>query len=303
MSIHTVFLPLCLAVMMLVVGSSLDARSFRPLLGQPRLALIGLGSQLLLLPLLVWLLILVFKPAPALATGLILIAAAPGGATSNLFSYLARGDVALSVALTAVCSLLAPLWMPWAVQVQLGWLELPAELQLSWQQSALQLLLVTALPLLLGMLWRHWWRQWVINHERRLKKLAAVVLLLMIITLSWSNRQHLHEGFNTQAAMLVILLASLALFAGYRLALALRLEPAAARTLSFETGVKNAGIAMLLAFSQLQQPAAGLTALLYGLLMNIPALLTLWAFQRSKRQPQGAAAISAAGAPSSSRAQ
>lgn len=281
MHIHAVFLPLCLALMMGVVGSSLEMRSFRPLLHRPGLTLVGLLSQLLLLPALVWSLIAVFRPGDAVAIGLLLIAAAPGGATSNLFSYLARGDVALSVALTACMSLLAPLWMPWAVQLQLGWLgRHGAALQLPWTQSAFQLLLVTALPLLLGMLLRHQLRQWVTRHERQLKALASLVLLLMISTLLWANRARLHSDFSLPAAALVVMLATLALFAGYSLARMLRLGEAAARTLSFETGVQNAGIAMLIAFSQLQQPRAGMLALLYGVLMNIPALAALGYFNR-----------------------
>lgn len=240
----------------------------------------GLLAQLLLLPMLAWLLIILFQLDGALAMALVLIAAAPGGATSNLFSHLARADVALSVALTAIMSLLAPLWMPWAVQLQLGWLGSSALFRLSWQQSALQLLLVTALPLMLGMLWRHLCRQWIIGHETWLKKFSLLVLLIMIGTLVAANAAALSAGMSLQAATLVTLLAVMALLAGYLLARLCQLGRAQARTLSFETGVQNAGIAMLVAFAQLQQAEAGLIALLYGLLMNIPALWALWWFSR-----------------------
>ena len=280
MLINTLFLPLCLASMMLIVGTSLEPRSFTPLLARPRAALVGLLSQLLLLPLLAWLLIGVFQLSGALAIGLLLVAAAPGGATSNLFSHLARGDVALSVALTACMSLLAPFWMPWAVQLQLGWLASPARFQLSWLQSVMQLLMVTALPLALGMLWRHLGRRWIQRNAQRLKTFASLILLLMIALLVWHNRPALQQGMHLQAALLVTLLAALALLAGWVLARACKLSPAEARTLSFETGVQNAGIAMLVAFTQLQLPEAGLVALLYGLLMNIPAFALLYALTR-----------------------
>lgn len=280
MWINTAFLPLCLALMMLVVGSGLDTQSFSPLLRKPLLTLAGLLMQLILLPILAWLLIGLFQLSGPLAVGLVLIAAAPGGATSNLFSYLARGDVPLSIALTACTSLLAPFWMPWVVQLQLDWLGQGGELQLSWLNAARQLLLVTAVPLLLGMLWRYLCRSWVASHEAGLKRFASLVLLLMIGTLLWVNRQSLQESLTLQTAMLVTGMACLALLAGYGLARMLLLDERTARTLSFETGVQNAGVAMLMAFTQLQLPAAGMVALQYGLLMNIPALTVLWWFSR-----------------------
>lgn len=280
MSIDTVLLPLCLALMMLVVGSSLEPRHFKPLWHRPLATITGLLAQLFLLPILVWVLIVLFNLSGTLAVGLLLIAAAPGGATSNLFSHLARGDVALSVALTALMGLLAPFWMPWAVQLQLGWLGSSAVFRLPLLQSIAQLLLVTALPLVLGMLWRQVARHWIVCHERQLKIFAMLVLLLMIGALLASNASALSAGINPRAAMLVIVLASLALLAGYLLARLFRLNEQQARTLCFETGVQNAGIAMLVAFAQLQLPEAGMIALLYGLLMNIPALLALGWFSR-----------------------
>lgn len=280
MSINTVFLPLCLAVMMFIVGTSLEGKSFNPIFSKPKAMLIGLLAQLLLLPLLAWLLIGVFQLSGALAIGLLLVAAAPGGATSNLFSYLAKADVALSIAMTACMSLLAPLWMPWVMQLQLGWLGNQGTLQLSWMQAAMQLLLVTAVPLLLGMLLRRLCSQWVVRNESLLKKIASAVLLLMISVLVWSNWSKLQQDLHLLVALLVILLASMALLAGYWLARLFGLGESVARTLSFETGVQNAGVAMLMAFTQLQLPEAGIVALLYGLLMNIPTLATLWWFNR-----------------------
>lgn len=280
MSINTVFLPLCLAVMMFIVGTSLEGKSFNPIFSKPKAMLIGLLAQLLLLPLLAWLLIGVFQLSGALAIGLLLVAAAPGGATSNLFSYLAKADVALSIAMTACMSLLAPLWMPWVMQLQLDWLGNQGTLQLSWMQAAMQLLLVTAVPLLLGMLLRRLCSQWVVRNESLLKKIASAVLLLMISVLVWSNWSKLQQDLHLLVALLVILLASMALLAGYWLARLFGLGESVARTLSFETGVQNAGVAMLMAFTQLQLPEAGIVALFYGLLMNIPTLATLWWFNR-----------------------
>ena len=278
---NQVLLPLCLALMMLVVGTGLRPASFKPLFLKPKATLIGLLAQLFLLPLIAWCLIsLLGLPLP-LAAGLLLLACAPGGATSNLFSHLARGDVPLSIALTACLSLLAPIWMPFAVKLQLSWLGYAAEFRLSYGQSVMQLLVVTVVPLLLGMLLQHFFSRWVQTYEKRLKQAATVTLLLMIGILIAVNQDAISKQATLQAAVIVLLLASLALLAGYWLARACGLTLAQARTLSFETGVQNAAVAMLVAFTQLHQFELGMIALLYGLLMNIPAFTTLWWFART----------------------
>lgn len=276
---NQVLLPLCLALIMLVMGTGLRWHSFMPLLHKPKAALAGVAAQLLLLPAIVWFLILVLRLPPVLAAGMVLLACAPGGATSNLFSHLSRGDVPLSIALTGIVSLLAPLWMPFVAQLQLGWLGYDVSFRLSYGQTLLQLTLVTALPLALGMVLRQLNPAWVLAHEQRLKHLATGLLMLMIIVLIAVNHAVLPSLFSL-SAVIVMLLATLALFAGYGLAKALRLSPAQARTLSFETGVQNAGMAMLVAFSVLNTPELGMIALLYGILMNIPAFMTLWLFSR-----------------------
>lgn len=287
MPINELLLPLCLAILMLIVGSSLEPAHFRPLLARPRIALFALLAQLSLPPALAWLLIIIFGLTPLQAIGLVLIAAAPGGATSNLFTHLARGDVALSVALTASMSLLAPVWMPWFVHLQLGWLGSSASFKLPWLQAVMQLVLITALPLVLGMLWRRLAKNWLERHEQSLKKFALATLLTMIAALLWNNSSALASSITVTHAALVLALASLALLGGYALALLLRLNASQARCVSFETGVQNAGVAMFVAFSQLQLPGAGLMALLYGLLMNIPALLLLFWFNRRSASQTG----------------
>lgn len=276
---NQVLLPLCLALIMFVMGTGLRWQSFIPLLHKPKAALVGVVAQLLLLPLIVWLLILALNLPPVIAAGLVLLACAPGGATSNLFSSLADGDLPLSIALTAIVSLLSPLWMPWVAQTQLAWLGYDVAFKLSYQLIVLQLTLVTALPLVLGMALRKVCTNWVLAYEIRLKQLSIGLLMLMIISLITLNYTVLPSIFGLSALM-VVLLATLALSAGYTLSRLLGLSQAQSRTLSFETGVQNAGMAMMISFSFLQAPELGMVALLYGILMNIPAFIALFIFKR-----------------------
>lgn len=276
---NQILLPLCLALIMLVMGTGLSLQSFLPVLHKPKAVLIGIVAQLVLLPMIVWVLILALHLPPIIAAALVLIACAPGGATSNLFSKLADGDLPLSIALTAVISLLSPLWMPWAAQTQLGWLGYDVAFKLSYAQVVLQLLLVTALPLVLGMGLRKLYPNWVQAYEQRLKQVSIGLLMLMILVLIVVNAHVLPSVFGLSALM-VVLLATLALALGYGLAKLLGLSQAQSRTLSFETGVQNAGMAIMIAFSFLQAPELGMVALLYGILMNIPAFIALWVFKR-----------------------
>lgn len=276
---NQILLPLCLALIMLVMGTGLSLQSFLPVLHKPKAVLIGIVAQLVLLPMIVWVLILALHLPPIIAAALVLIACAPGGATSNLFSKLADGDLPLSIALTAVISLLSPLWMPWAAQTQLGWLGYDVAFKLSYAQVVLQLLLVTALPLVLGMGLRKLYPSWVQAYEHRLKQVSIGLLMLMILVLIVVNAHVLPSVFGLSALM-VVLLATLALALGYGLARLVGLSQAQSRTLSFETGVQNAGMAIMIAFSFLQAPELGMVALLYGILMNIPAFIALWVFKR-----------------------
>ena len=281
---NQVLLPLCLALIMLVMGTGLSLNSFKPLFHSPRAAFIGLLAQLLLLPLIAWTLILVLRLPPVLAAGLVLLACAPGGATSNLFSHLAKGDLALSVALTAAVSLLAPIWMPWVASLQLGWLGYEANFALSYRVTVMQLAMVTLLPLALGMLIRKLAIGWVLAQESRLKMLATGILMLMILILLIVNQRAL-PSLLSYSALVVLLLASLALAAGYGLARISKLSPEQGRTLSFETGVQNAATAMMVAFSFLGAPELAMIALLYGVLMNIPAFAVLAWFKRQSIDP------------------
>ena len=286
---NQVLLPLCLALIMLVMGTGLRWQNFLPLFNKPKAALLGVVAQLLLLPIIVWLLILVLRLPPVIAAGLVLLACAPGGATSNLFSHLSDGDLPLSIALTAIISLLSPVWMPWVAQTQLGWLGYEVAFKLPLKLIVLQLTLVTALPLILGMALRKFYSNFVMAYEKQLKQVSVGLLMLMILVLITVNYQVLPSVFGFSAFM-VLLLATTALFVGYTLAKFVGLSEQQSRTLSFETGVQNAGMAMMIAFSFLQAPELGMIALLYGILMNIPAFIALWLFNRKSLKSTAALA-------------
>ncbi len=281
----TILLPLMLALMTLVMGMTLETRHFSRLRQKPRPLVLGLAMQWGLLPLLAWLLIVTLELPTSTAAALILISAAPGGATSNMFSFLADGDTALSVSLTAFVGLLAPLWMPVAIMIQLPWLGIDSgTLALPLGPTMAQLALICIVPVVAGMMIRRYHRTWVDRHQPRLKQLVGFLFMLLLLALVARNLQQLPSLLG-RSALAMLLLCALALSAGYLLAWLARCPAASCRSLAFEVGIQNGAIAILVAYTQLGSDELAMMALLYGILMNLPALLLLAWFRSRTPTP------------------
>ncbi|UTW47152.1 bile acid:sodium symporter family protein [Bacterioplanoides sp. SCSIO 12839] len=278
-----VVLPLALAVMMLVMGLSLRLEHFRRILQQPGLIALGLALQWFLLPLVAVLLIAVLNLAVEVALGLIILAACPGGATSNVISHLSGGDAALSVTLTAIVSLLAPLTLPLWISLMTDVLAIPSlSVALSFKAAALPLLLVTVIPLLTGMMLAARFRDWTEQHAPLLNRLSFLLFFALVVTLAWVNANRLPELWSTVTLAclgLCLMVMTLSAF----LTQAMFSNRCYSRTLAIEAGIQNAGTAMLISVTLLQRPELALVALFYGILMNIPALLLI--FYSQLRQP------------------
>ncbi|WP_421864677.1 bile acid:sodium symporter family protein [Motiliproteus sp.] len=275
MMLSQILLPAALFCLMLGLGLGLTVADFRRLLERPRLLLAGLVGQLLLLPLLVFALLQLWSLPTELAVGLMIVALAPGGATSNLISHLCRGDLALSVSLTGLSSLIVPLSLPLGTAValefwQAGTLDQPFPVL----PTMLKLVLMALLPVVLGMLLRRRFSAFALWIQPLVKALALVFMLAVIGLISWSNWDRL-ESYLGLLAPLILLIATLAMLLGYRLAKLVDADAAAGRTLAIEVGIQNAGTALLVTGAVLQQPQMSAAVLLYGILMQIPALLLI----------------------------
>lgn len=278
-----IVLPLALAVMMLVMGLSLRLEHFRRILQQPGLIALGLALQWFLLPLVAVLLIAVLNLAVEVALGLIILAACPGGATSNVISHLSGGDAALSVTLTAIVSLLAPLTLPLWISLMTDVLAMPSlSVALSFKAAALPLLLVTVIPLLTGMVLAARFRIWTERHAPLLNRLSFLLFFALVVALAWVNANRLPELWSTVTLAclgLCLMVMTLSAF----LTQAVFSNRRYSRTLAIEAGIQNAGTAMLISVTLLQRPELALVALFYGILMNIPALFLI--FYSQLRQP------------------
>ena len=270
--VSQVVLPITLALIMLVMGMGLTRQDFKRVAKDPKLLSFALSLQLLFLPILALVIGVMFQLPATSAAGLFLLSLCPGGATSNMFSYLAKGDVALSVSLTAVTSLIVPFSLPicfaaYHVLFQdavVATFDMPVVLMMK------QLVAVTLVPVFIGMLLRHYLAEKVIVFESRLKKLAALSMITVILLLMATNLPTLVQSLS-KAGVAVLALCTLALITAWLLSLRCGLANPVANTVAIEVGVQNAGTAMMVAFVVLNQAELAVIPLMYGLLMNIPA--------------------------------
>lgn len=280
-----VLLPCVLAGVMMTMGLNLTKIDFIKTCHHPRRLVIGTSLQILALPLLAWGLVALLPLSPPAAAGLLLVSLVPGGATSNMFSYLVKGDLALSVSLTTIAAVLAPFTLPLVMGWNLAFLGLSsAGLSLPYWPTVGKLLLVTLVPVIAGMLLRQLLGaallRWILP---KIKVLTGVAMISVVIALWVSHAQRLPQLFSIETVS-VLLLCVLSMILGHLVAHRLSLPNASVRAITVEVGVQNAGVAMMVAFALLQQPSIGLVPLLYGLLMNVPVFL--WMFTCQWRDSQ-----------------
>lgn len=265
-------LPVTLFIMMFSMGANLGPRDFRTLLARPGGVLCGLASQMLLLPLLAFLLLSMLALPPEITIGFMILALSPGGTTSNVFSYLAGGNLALSIALTAIVSLITPFSLPlvagWVMESRLAG---DAQITLAFLPTVARLAAITLVPVGLGMLLRHYRPAFCERNEFWMTRIPFLMLLAVIggiIAQNWADMPR----FLALTAVPALLLASVALIAGYLLARVLRCSSRDARTIAIETSIQNGGTAILVTGTILGNAAMTIAPVMYGILMLLPVM-------------------------------
>lgn len=289
-----VLLPLVLALFMFGMGLATPASAFREAALKPKGLALGLLGQLVALPLLAVLTVVAFHPTGMsrdIALGVLLLGALPGGATSNVVTHLARGNVALSIVLTTVTSLTAFLWTPFVLLATTRWLYGDGILvAVSFLDIVSLVLVVIALPTLAGILVAGRWPGFVRAVDKPFRVGAIVFLLLLVGAAIAQNR----VGFWDKAALAVpasLVLNALALGAGW--VLGLFVDGAQRRTLAIEVGFQNGTFGIVLATTQLGSATAALVPAFYSLVMFATGgVLAAWWARRAPGS-QRLAAVSA----------
>jgi len=271
-------LPIALILIMTGVGMSLRVADFSRVFLAPKGFLLGALAQLLLLPLAAIAVIALFNLQAELAIGLFILALCPGGTTSNLYSYLSKADVGLSVSLTAVVGFITPFTIPllaaWAIGFYAG---ADSELQLPVFRTWLTLMVVSVLPVLVGMLLRAKWPAFSKAAEPYISKFSIIVLALLIISIAVDLGDELWR-YMAKAGPAALLLNLSTMLLGYLLAKWLLKHENQARTICLEVGLQNGTLALLITTGILQNSAMSIAPSVYSLLMFASAsLFALWA--------------------------
>jgi len=263
----SVILPASLFLIMFGMGLSLKMADFSRVLQAPKVAAVGLSAQLILLPLVAFAIAIVLSLPPELAIGLMIIALAPGGVTSNVFTYFAKGDVALSISLTAVVSLITPFTLPLVTLAAMGvFMESGDAFALPLVETIKQLLVITVVPVALGMLVLKQFPQFANKLEKVLSVFAIVFLLLIIMLILLKNKDNVADFF-VQAGVATFMLNALVLLSGYLIAKKLGLAQPQATAIGFEVGIQNGTLALLVAGTIIGNETMMIPAVTYSVLM------------------------------------
>ena len=230
-----------LGVIMFGMGLTLDAEDFRVVFSRPRDVLVGCLAQFTVMPLLAFLLTKVFSLEPALAIGVILVGCCPGGTASNVITYLAKGDLALSVGMTAVSTLMAPILTPLLV-----WLLAGETVDVHVVGMLLSILWVVILPVALGLLVKRFWPRTTERVAGYLPALSTLAICMIVLIVIAANAHKLLVG-GWIILLVVVLHNVCGLAAGYLIGALLHLTPAKRRAISIEVGMQNSGLASSLA--------------------------------------------------------
>jgi len=278
-----VLLPLILGFIMFSLGLGLTPVDFRRILAQPRALIVGVVCHFVLLPLVCYLMLKTLGITGVFAVGFMILAACPTGTTSNLLTYLARGDVALALSFTAIASVLTiftlPLLVTWSLGHFLGAaraVDVPVGMMMG------QVAMVLGIPVSLGMFVRHRWNDWALAFEPRATRIATGFFVLIVVLAVVKNWALLRDNFATLAPFALVLNITM-LCIGFAVAWAVRLSRAQSVTLGIETAVQNAALALVIASSVLKDDTLAIPGALYGVLMYAGGLAFALAMRRFTR--------------------
>lgn len=268
--ITQLFLPLSLAFIMFAMGLSLVPDNFRRVLVEPKAFTVGAASQMILLPLVAFGLAVVWRLPPELAVGVMILAACPGGVTSNLLTHLVRGDTALSISLTAVISLASVFTIPFIVNFSLHYFAGASGVELPLARSIIGIFLITTVPVVIGMVVRGKWTDMSLRVEPWARRIATVLFVVIVLGAIASQRHNL-VAYAAELAPAMLVLNLVMMAAGWYLAILLGLGTYQGKAISLECGLQNGTMAIFVAATLLENEVMMMPGAIYGVLMFVTA--------------------------------
>ncbi len=261
-----------LIVLMFLLGTDLNKKSFTDVARNPRAVLIGMIGQIIILPVIAFVLAWALKLPPVYFMGIVLVACCPGGSSSNVFSMLAKGDVALSVTLTAISSIITLFTIPVIMEFVARFVSEHSgvEVNLPFGKLIVQNIVLLFVPLIIGILFRHWLPEPAAKVNKVLSKLAFPALMTLAAVFFLQYTQEIKENFAVLGVTVALLILS-AMLCSSMLSRITKSSVAVRRTIIIEVGMQNAAQAIAIASSPFifNSGEMALPAIIYALLMNV----------------------------------
>ena len=264
--------PICLAIIMFGLGLGLTAQDFLRVVKNPKDFLIGFLSQVILLPIVAIILISLISLPVEIAMGVMVIAAAPGGVTSNILTKFADGDVALSVTLTAVVSLLSIIIVPLIVFNSANYLGIEIVKEISMLNIALKMFFVVTVPVLFGMIVRSLMTDFIISKTLLVQRLSVILFLIVFISI-WIEEWDRIISFITRAGLISLLLNLTMIFLGYYIAKTFASGIPQRKCISLECGLQNGTLAVFVATQLFDDIVFMVPTAAYALIMFVTSII------------------------------
>lgn len=266
-----------LGIIMFGMGLMLNASDFKVVFSRPKDALIGLAAQFIIMPSLAWLLTVIFGLEPAIAIGVILVGCCPGGTASNVITFLAKGDLALSVGITAMSTIVAPFLTP-----LLTWILAGENIQVNIMDMFVSIITVVFLPISLGLIVKRLWTNFTKKAVDYLPALSSIAIIFIVFIIISANAEKL-ASCGIIVMSVVILHNVLGLAIGYLVAWLFRMSSSKRKAVSIEVGMQNSGLATSLANIHFAQyPLATIPGAIFSVWHNISGAIIARIYSRQK---------------------
>ena len=280
MEIVTKIAPAALALIMLGLGMGLTSQDFLRVIKTPKDFMVGLISQLIILPIVAFVLIKFLGTSPEIALGVMIIAAAPGGITSNIMTKFANGDVALSVSLTAIISIISIITVPLIVFTSADLLGIRFESEsINITGTAIKMSLVVALPVFIGMLIRKFADSFISSRTSLINKVTGFLFLIVFIAI-WIEERDNILNYLTQAGLVVLNLNIVMMAIAYFLAKKFASGPKQVKCISLECGLQNGTLAVFVATEISNEIIYIIPTAAYALIMYLTGFLFIWLLRK-----------------------
>ena len=272
MEVVTKIAPIALALIMLGLGLGLTGRDFLRVINNPKDFIIGFVCQLILLPIVAFIIVLILDLPIEIAVGVMIIAAAPGGVTSNVLTKFADGDVALSVSLTAIVSLLCIFTVPLIVFNSAELIGIAIQKEISMISIAIKMFFVVTIPVLLGMIVRSLMTDFIISKTLIIQRLSIILFLIVFISI-WLEEWDKIVSFIVRAGLIAFILNITMILVGYYVAKYLTSGVSQRKCISLECGLQNGTLAVVVATQLFDDIVFMVPTAAYALIMFVTSII------------------------------